>query len=317
MQEKSQHKRNHHFAPKLYLKGFIEANTSPFVWVYKKGKLYNPGHKSHHNPRKRPVSRVGVERDHYAFRKRDGTIDFDTYEDELEKQEKSSNPIFEKLQRREMIEGQEKVVFASYVYLMYKRVPRRKERFMKSWPQVFKSVSSRMTEWLDFEKAVTDEADSTRLARISELRSELEGELEYYKEHMPIDTEIPLKSLVMESPLGIPGILSAMTWQFFVAPKGHGFLTSDNPVFSPGINKPYAEVSFPISKNIALVMSWYDIEQGFFVTTPEVVNEINRRTVSGAQHEVYYSSAEEWVFDLMTESRDGYYLIYPYPGKLS
>ncbi len=317
MGKKTQRKRNHHFAPKFYLKGFIEAEKSPFVWVYVKGKSYNPGYKNHHNPCKRPISRVGAKRDHYAFRKRNGTVDFDTYEDELEKQEKPSNFVLEKLRRREMITDQEKVIFAAYVYLMYKRVPKRKERFTKNWPGVFKSVSSDMAKWLDFEEAVTDKADSTRLARISELRSELERELEYYKEHIPIDTEIPLKSLVMESPLGIPGILAVMTWQFFIAPKGYGFLTSDNPVFSPGLDKPFAEVSFPISKNIALVISWYDLEQGFFVTTPEVVNEINRRTVGGAQYEVYYSSAEEWVFNLMTESREGYYLIYPYSGSLN
>jgi hypothetical protein len=315
MGKKSQYKRNHHFAPKLYLKGFIEAE-SPFVWVYVKGKPYNPGHKSHHNPRRRPISRVGVERDHYAFRKSDGTVDFDTYEDELEKQEKPSNSVLEKLRRREMITEQEKMVFASYVYLMYKRVPKRKERFTKNWPRVFQSVSSGMTQWLRFEEAITDEADSARLARISELRSELGREMEYYRGHTPIDTEIPLKSLVTKSPLGIPGILSVMTWQFFIAPKGHGFLTSDNPVFYPGLDKPYAEVSFPISKDIALVISRYEIEQGFFVTTPEVVNEINRRTVSGAQYEVYHSSAEKWVLNLMTESREGYYLIYPYPGSL-
>jgi hypothetical protein len=310
MQKKSQHKRNHHFAPKLYLKGFMEAEGSPFVWVYKKGKPYNPGYKSHHNPRRRPIRHVGVERDHYAFKKRDGTVDFDTYEDELEKLEKPSNPVFEKLRRHEMITEREKEIFASYVYLMYKRVPRRKERFRKSWPSVFESISSRMTEWLDFEEADTDEADVTRLVRISELRSELEKEVAYYKEHMPIDTEIPLKSLVMESPRGVPGILSAMTWQFFVAPKGQGFLTSDDPVFSPDIRKAYAEVSFPVSKDIALVMSWYDIEQGFFATTPEVVNEINRRTASRAQHEVYYSSAEKWIVDMLEENREGYYLIW-------
>ena len=201
MQEKSQRKRNQHFVPKLYLKGFTEADTSPFLWVFTKGKPYNPGDKGHHNPRKRSVRRVGVERDHYAFRKRDGTVDLDTYEDELEKQEKPSNPVLEKLRRGEMIEDQEKVVFASYVYLMYKRVPKRRERFTKSWPRVFQSVSSRMAEWFDIEEAVTYGADSTRPARISKLRSESEGVLEYYREHGPIDSEIPLKSLVMESPL--------------------------------------------------------------------------------------------------------------------
>lgn len=316
MQNESQLKHNHHFLPKLYQKGFIEAEKSPFIWVYERGKSYNPGHKRHHNPYRRTIKLVGAEKDHYAFMKRDGTIDFDTYENELEKLEKPADPIFEKLRQREMITDQEKKTFASYVYLMYKRVPKRKEMFEKNWPDVFQSVSSEVVQLLDFEEARTDNADVTRLARISKLRSELEYELEYYKENVPINTEIPLISLVMESPLEVPKILSSMTWQFLIAPERYGFITSDDPVFAPDITKPYVEISFPISKDIALVMSRYNLKQGFFITTPAVVTEINRRTASKAQHQVYYSNAEKWIVDLLDENREGYYLIYPYSGRL-
>jgi hypothetical protein len=194
---------------------------------------------------------------------------------------------------------------------MYKRVPRRKERLKENWPSVFEAVSSVMTEWLDFEEANTDETDTTRLARLSALRTELKKELEYYRGYVPLSSEIPLKSMVMESRLGIPRILSAMTWRFCTAPQGYGFLTSDDPVFYSDIYKSYAEVSFPISKSIALILSWYDIEQGFFTASPEIVKEINQRTANKAQHQVYYSSAEKWVLNLLEEDREGYYLIYP------
>jgi hypothetical protein len=312
MKRRAEHKRKHHFIPKLYLKGFIEAKESPFVWVYERGRAYNPGHKRLHNPCRRPISKVGAEEDSYAFKKEDGTIDFDTYENELEKLEKPSNPIFAKLRRCEMLTAQEKENFASYVYLMYKRVPRRKERFRNSWPHVSSSMLSGIAQRLDSEEIGTDKADKARLARISELRSELEKARRHYEESIPVDTEIPLKSLVMKSPLGIPAVLSSMTWQFFIAPEGYGFLASDDPVFPAAMKEPYSEISFPISGKVALVMSWYDLDQGFLEATPKVVTEINLRTANRALHQVYYSRAEEWVVDAMEKSREGYYLLYPF-----
>ncbi len=317
MQKKPEHKREHHYVPKLYLRGFVEAEAGPFVWVYSRGKAYYPGPKARHNPRKRPISRVAVEKDHYAFKKRDGTIDFDTYEDELEKLEKPSNPVFEKLRRHNMITGPEKRIFASYINLMYKRIPKRKERLAASWPRILQSISSSVTAWLDSQETKRERTDACSGGRISDLRSKLDRELEYYRAQKPFDNQAHLKGLVTESQLGLPDILCSMTWQFFLATKGHGFLASDNPVFSPGIRNPYAEVSFPISKDIALVMSWYEIEEGFLHATPELVNEVNRRTASGAQREVYYSRAEKWVHDMLGNNRKGYYLIYSYPGTLA
>ena len=317
MKRGAESKRKHHIIPKLYLKGFIEAKESPFLWVYERGKTFNPGNKRHHNPCKRPISKAGAEMDEYAFVGMDGDIDHDTYEDKLEKLEKLSNPIFAKLRRHETLTAQEKKDFASYMHLTYKRVPRRKERFKESWPRISSSVLSEVAHWLDFEEARTDEADYARLARISERRSELEGLERDYEENIPTDSEIPLMSLVMESQLGIPAILSSMTWQFFIAPKGSsGFLTSDDPVVvSASVDKQYAEISFPISEDVALVMSWYDLTQGFFEVTPEVMTEINLRTANRALRQVYYSKAEKWIVDAMEENREEYYLIY-HPTRL-
>ena len=253
--------------------------------------------------------------EHLQEEKKDGAVNFDAYENELEKLEKPSDPIFEKLRQYNILTVQEKEIFASYVHLMYKRVPRRKERFRSSWPRVSSFVLSEVAQWLDFEEARTDKVDEARLARISELRRELEEVRTHYEENTPVNTEIPLKSLVMKSPLGIPTMLSSMTWQFLIAPKGYSFLASDDPVFPTGLDKPYSEISFPISKDVVLVISWYDLDQGFFETTPEVVTEINLRTINRALRQIYHSKAEKWVVDAMEENREGYYLIYPF-GKL-
>jgi hypothetical protein len=63
MSHLSNPKRNHHFLPKLYLKGFAEGKKKPFVWVYEKDGDYNPGHKSHNNPQRRPINYAGAQKD--------------------------------------------------------------------------------------------------------------------------------------------------------------------------------------------------------------------------------------------------------------
>ena len=51
----------------------------PGVWVYERGKAYNPGHKRHRNPCRRPVSTVGTAEGHYAFEEKDGVVDLYTF----------------------------------------------------------------------------------------------------------------------------------------------------------------------------------------------------------------------------------------------
>jgi hypothetical protein len=36
-------KRDHHVLPEFYLKGFVIKKGEPFIWIYKRGELYNPG----------------------------------------------------------------------------------------------------------------------------------------------------------------------------------------------------------------------------------------------------------------------------------
>lgn len=307
-------KRNHHILPKLYLKGFIEAPNKPFTWVYKRAKPYHPGTKSHHNPQKQPIRNAGAERDHYAFRNRDGSINYDKYENELEQLEKPSDKIFRKLRNHKMITKQEKLVFAKYIFHMFKRVPKRIERFKEKWPELYNSISSDVIEWLDFEEAITSKDESLRLKNLKSIRNEAKDILAFFRENF-LDSELPLRAMALESPSNIPEILSSMTWQFYLAPTGNEYVTGDEPIFNPGLDKLYTEVSFPISKDVVLIMSWYDIEEGFFSATSEIVTEINQRTSNQAQ-KLYSSSPQSWIVDLFNEKRKGYYLIYPYSADM-
>lgn len=316
MKQLASPKRNHHILPKLYLKGFIEAPDQPFVWVYQRDKSYKPGSKSHHNPQRLPLKKVGAEKDHFAFKKRDGSIDFDKYENKFEKLEKPSDNIFRKLRNYTMITDQEKEVFSKYIYHMFKRISKRNERFKNNWPKIYTNVSSKAFNFLGLEEANTPKDDLLRLAQIQDARNEAEQHLEFYRENF-LDSEIPLQVMVTESHLKIPEGFSAMTWQFYLAPLGYEYVTGDNPIFNPGLNKWHTEISFPISKDVALIMSWHKKnKEGFFLATPEIVMEINQRTLSNAHKEIYSSSLDSGIVDLFKGKRKGYNLIYPYSGNM-
>lgn len=97
-------KHKHHTLPRLYLKGFAEAEDRPFVWVYSKGKPFQPGgNKEKHDPVRTSIRSASVVHDAYGFLRRDGTFDSNTYENELEKLEKPSDGILSRIRAGNLI----------------------------------------------------------------------------------------------------------------------------------------------------------------------------------------------------------------------
>jgi len=94
-------------------------------------------------------------------------------------------------------------------------------------------------------------------------------------------------------------VLSQMTWRFLIAPNGQYFITSDNPLFFfhwMGIGKKRSEVTFPITKDMALWATWrIDLAEGFFPALPRVLKEINRRTASISSTYLYSPRSEKWI----------------------
>jgi hypothetical protein len=120
------------------------------------------------------------------------------------------------------------------------------------------------------------------------------------------DIQMHLRAIPAAQDSFLVEALQKMTWHFFMAPKGHAFLTGDNPVFIPeqhGLGKNVSELSFPISTDVALVASWHsEFKEGFFNATPQVVKEMNRRTAHAASHCLYFSQSLEWVVTLLNKN---------------
>jgi Protein of unknown function (DUF4238) len=285
-------KRNHHTLPRLYLRGFAAAPTRPFVWEYSKGMQFNPGrNRNKNNPIELPLKRAGAELDAYSYRRRDGTLDTDTFENALEKREKPADRILRKIRMHQVLSADDKEIFAKYIILMHKRVPRRKESIREKWPELI--ASSRTIQALRSPEVLT--------ALSEERRAEVRRVLEKY-DHGPID-EVMLGSMIIDWE-ATPAVLAAMYWRFLIAEGDYLYLTSDDPVFTfgaLGLNKFGSELSFPITSTICLAASWQHGEEGYISAHPSFVKQLNCRTASNAAV-LYYARAEEWPLSFLGRS---------------
>lgn len=295
-------KRNHHVTPKLYLKGFVTKAGDPHIWVYERGKPYNPGNdKIKNNPYSDLIKNAGVERDFYADPKEDGTQDFETFENKLESLEKPADSIFQKLRARQLICDDEKLAFATYIILMYRRVASAREKIKE---RLAKETYEPTVEL--FQKANLPDTPETR-AELKKIAERLAQKPGYdIQTHNRITAATP-DSFLIE-------VLQKMTWNFYVSTANHAYLTNDNPVFISdkfGLGKNISELSFPISTDVALVASWNKTTKGgFSEAAPQYLKELNRRTISKASKYVYFAKKEEWVVTILNENKYEYRPMY-------
>jgi hypothetical protein len=193
-------KRKHHKVPRYYLKGFVEKEGEPFIWVYRKGLQFGPGRiRYKHNPYRDSINFVGSEMDYYASTNRDGVVDYETYENILERLEKPADPVIQKIRNRQMITMDEKVILASYIVLMLKRVERRRQKAARMWPSFLEEFesSSDLLRTVDILERDTPSDDTRTLERLKKVRAEIERVLGEYKANpSSVPSEILHKSMI-------------------------------------------------------------------------------------------------------------------------
>lgn len=289
---RSNPKRNHHILPELYLKGFVISSNEPFIWVYKRGESYSPGRgKITNNPYKDSIKRITT-RDYYAFPNEDGKKDFESYENFLEKVEKTADKVLAKLRSKQMPTADDKEVFSRYLVQMHRRVP----SYRRTLARVAESIVSQFELSKDeLEKLGLPDTEDTRrnVKAIATGSAMKEG----------FDTRLHLKVITLLENSRITNVLSRMSWRFFVAPDGHSFLTGDNPlsICRWGLSKPDAEFSIPISSDICLAGTALKFSEGFLPARPLILKELNRRTASNAARFLYFSKNESWVVALLNK----------------
>lgn len=206
-------------------------------------------------------------------------------------------PIVRKIANGETISAAEKRVLASYLLLQWKRTPKGKERFGSLIPAVAEETRKELIEKLE---QLAVQSPSGRV-KAEARKVEVDEVIESYKTNPPVD--IWHQSLTVQTHSSATNVLNAMHWRFFVAPDGEQFIANDNPVFffeHLGLSNREAELTIPLSTNIALWASWREnYPPGYLTASPATVRELNRRTAKNARRYVYAKQDAHWILPLI------------------
>jgi hypothetical protein len=263
-----------HYVPQYYLKGFSQ-NNGKSIWVYD-----------------------NVEKRKFTTQiKNVGNIT-NFYSEEVEQYlantiENPANEVLRKIRERQKISENEKVTLAEYMAVMFKRVPKGKERLKELAPSICEKLYTEISD--ELLQIAIDQPDKNHIAqkRICEIKEILDK----YSKNPP--KEIWLDNIPLERSPQVVAALVEMTWRFMECNDRIGFMTSDNPLFyftSIGVGKPESEVVFPISSNILLwATRRTDLPTGYLPAKSQLVKEMNRRIVSEATHYVFASNDAVWI----------------------
>jgi|GEM_PF-2368360 hypothetical protein len=311
-------KYNHHFLPRLYLKGFACDDDASHIWEYQRLRDYLPGrnNRDKYNPVRISLAKAGAALGEYAHARPDGTVDFNTYENALEQLEKPADIVFNRIRNLQPISDSDREVFAEYMALMTRRVPARKDLVGAQWPQVVEAEEENIRELFETALSEVDPRDGKRIEVLqNNLRTALEI-LEGYR-HNGMPREIELRTIVESEMPQVRAAMLQMKWQFFVAEDYDRFVTGDNPVHTlkrgVGFSKPYSELTFPVSSGVALVGTYRDVRPGYITAQSELIKEVNRRLIASAKKFAYSSRNRKWVATIMKKAFHRFNLFYAAP----
>lgn len=178
------------------------------------------------------------------------------------------------------------------------RVPYRRRKSYELVPSVLQSV---VTEARNKLSALARKSDPDALPHVLTELERIQAKLE---RNVPDNVR---RQILSPWPSDVViNAVQRMTWRLIRPTKTAYFLTSDNPAYffeGYGLGTPEAELTFPLSADLALVAS-HQGEQGttiYLSERPAVIKEINRRVASGAEQFVFFRQHAHWVEKLATK----------------
>lgn len=295
--------RAHHYIPQFYLDRFADpikskAAGKSILWVYEQKRQI----------RKSTPKNEAHQRDFYAYEEA-GEKKQDI-EKALGQIESHIAPILRKTDAPDYFFAEaEKLAMASFVALMFTRVPSHREytdnlfgQFLKTWlqekskdPEKFKT---------DYEAFLT-ERGPTEIPADDMRNIILEGKWEVEQ----TSSAFNLGTMTQMS-MDLTPVIFSLGWEIWHTDSDQLFLTSDNPVitslpgnasmsFGMGFGIPGVEVIFPLSARACLVMKGGAAEGSAIVTNP-AVRDINKRVMVCARRYLYapeFSSGVAKLFD--------------------
>lgn len=282
----------HHFIPQFYLQGFVDPQNPPFVWIYRKdtGAIV-----------KSSVKDTAVHKHYYSFKSKplSGARDSQTLEKWFSEVEASVSKIFKKIVNRQELNNKEKSRFASFLAITLTRVPNYRENMINNpTAQLMKRMqiitASHKKHFEAKMKQYEKDTGDKITVPIEQLRQYiLEGNYD-----VKITNPDYSLNFIFKAAQDIAPILHGMKWAFFETSDNEYFLTCDNPLYymdptykpgsfyGVGLMNKKLEITFPLSKNLALLATWEGLT-GYHHTTPKIRETFNRRTIIAAQNFVF------------------------------
>jgi hypothetical protein len=264
----------HHYLPQYYLKGFTETADN-VLWAYEKGTGLK------FNSQIKNLANIT----NFYSRETEQYLANDI--------EEPANTVLDKIRGRHLINDNDKNIFAEYMAVMWKRVPRAKEDLKKMAPRLADDIVEELSVELD--DIIAKEPAKTEF--IEKRRKEINDIAASYAEDPPKD--IWLENIPPERTPRVVEAINTMTWSFWEFSEQPVFLTCDNPLFyftGMGVGRPHSEISFPISSHIVLWATWRkDLPNNFIKASTQIVREMNRRTADNASRYIFHSRDEYWI----------------------
>jgi hypothetical protein len=279
-----------HYITQYYLSGFSQITNPSFLWVYEKGSR---------SIRSLPINKIAQEKRFYS--------------DEMEsylaiKIEAPANEVLRKIRDLKPIALKEKSILSEYIAVLWKRVPRAKQRFRAIAPKISNDLKQDINLKLDeLKRKYPNESELLEKRRI-----EAQDFLDEFKDKPGKD--VWLNVIPPEMTPRITEALNQMKWVFLVCDEPITFLTNDNPVFiheSFGIGKKYSELTFPISSHITLWATWWNVDREYIDSDNQVIKEINRRVACSATRFVFCSKKRDWIVTLVNKQKHHLHIITP------
>ena len=266
----------HHYVPRFYLRGFAIAEA---IWAYD-----TVAERRFPTQVKSIANETGM------------------YSDELEdylatKVEEPTKPAITKLRTRDRLTPEDRLALAKYILILWKRVPRARDRVLERLPQVADEVEQKLNSDLD---RLVDQNPDLR-AKAERRRIEIAKMIAKQKQRP--SPELWHGSVGIQSGPRVVDALLSMNWLFLHSKSQ--FLTCDNPVFffeQEGIARPTSELTVPISTSLAL---WATRQprpsMQYLAASSACVRQINQRTAHNATRFVYARSDEPWILRFVTQ----------------
>jgi hypothetical protein len=282
-------KKHHHYLPEFYLKRFIDPNNKPYVWVYEKGGR---------RIRKASANDIAVQKHYYSFTTVEGERDTCSFENLFAKTEEHTAPIFAKIEAQQDLTDEDRSWFATFLAFTLTRVPNYRENVERLIGETIREILiSSAVDPKRFESMVRRFEEKTEVKIGIPLKDYRKLILDGQYEVIP-SAAISLELVLLAEKL-VP-IFWNMKWIFIRATPDYKFVTSDNPLsrYDPEPSPPpfngvalaskTVQVTFPISRELALLASWKGRE-GHIRGHNSQIKEITRRTIMSASRFVFSS----------------------------